>query len=354
MLKYVIKRLLFALLTIFIVISILFVVIRLSPLKHEDYYELEPEQFWMIGVGNKNTSFIYSGPLPVQFFNYWKGVITRFDLGVCTTRGPLYDYVTHYIARSVKITLFTNLCVILISFLGIPLGILAACNRNKWIDYAINAFGMLLYSLPIIVVAFVFQYFIAFKTGAFPVTYPYLVKIVSLESLHGLFLPVLSLSLAPLGMYIRSTYVGLTETLTSDHMLLARVKGLTNWQAIRRHGIRNSLIAVLPDMYSNIAFITINSMLIELIYSIPGAAISYLRTFFNGDFAKLIPPYITNYLYIPLEIKEVLTRPTDYNVFLGYSLFFTGLAVGLGFLLDISYGLIDPRIRVGTDKTNNY
>jgi len=174
-----------------------------------------------------------------------------------------------------------------------------------------------------------------------------------LESLHGLFIPILSLSLAPLGMYIRSTYVGLTEAMTSDHMLLARVKGLSNWQAIRRHGIRNSIIAVLPDMYSNIAFITINSMLIELIYSIPGAAISYLRTFFNGDIAKLIPPYITDFLLIPPHIKEAMMRPTDYNVFLGYSMFFTCLAVGLGFLLDISYCIIDPRIRIGADKTNN-
>ena len=213
---------------------------------------------------------------------------------------------------------------------------------------------MLLYSLPIIVVAFAFQYFIAFKTGAFPIVYPPNVKILSLESLHGLFLPVLSLSLVPLGMYIRSTYVGLTETLTSDHMLLARVKGLTTWQAIRRHGVRNSLIAVLPDMYSNIAFITINSMLIELIYSIPGAAISYLRTFFNGDIAKLIPPHIETFDWIPPAIKAAMMRPTDYNVFLGYSMFFVGLAVGLGFLLDISYGLIDPRIRIGANKTNNY
>lgn len=354
MLKYIIKRLLFALLTIFIVISILFVVIRLKPLKYEDYTELTRDQFWMIGVCNINTSYVYSGPLPTQFFNYWKGVITRFDLGVCTTRGPLYDWVTHYIGRSVKITLFTNFCVILLSFLGIPLGIIAACNKNKWIDYAINAFGMLLYSLPIIVLAFAFQYFIAFKTGAFPLIYPYGVKIVSLESLHVLFLPILSLSLAPLGMYIRSTYVGLTETLTSDHMLLARVKGLSNWQAIRRHGIRNSMIAVLPDMYANIAFITINSMVIELIYSIPGAAISYLRTFFNGDIAKLIPPHIEIYELIPPAIKAAMMRPTDYNVFLGYSLFFTGLAVGLGFLLDISYGLIDPRIKIGGNKTNNY
>lgn len=354
MLRYIIKRLLFSCLTIFVVISILFVVIRLRPLRATDYYDLTPDQFWMIGSFQLNDDPLYRGPLPTQFFNYWKGVFTRFDLGLCTTRGPKYDYVTHYIARSVRITLFTNLCVIIFSLLGIPLGILAACNKNKWIDYVINAFAMALYSVPIIVAAFVFQYFIGFKTGLFPIIYPNMVPIVSLESLRGLALPVLSLGLAPMGMYIRSMYVGLTEAMESDHMLLARVKGLNRRQAICRHGLRNSLIAVLPDMYSNIAFITINSVVIELIYSIPGAAISYLRTYFNGDYAKLIPPYIESYFLIPNDILYIMQRPTDYNVFLGYSMFFVSLTVLLGFLLDISYGIIDPRIRIGTNKTNNY
>ena len=346
MLKYIIKRLLLALLTIFIVISILFVIIHSNPKKMYDKERMD----WTLGVFNVNNDILYHDPLPKQFFNYWKGVITRFDLGLCTTRGPKYDWVTHYIARSVKITLFTHICVILFSFLGIPLGILAACNRNKWIDYVINAFGMLLYSIPIIVAAYAFQYYIGFKAGIFPIIYPYGLKEVSLESLHGLSLPILSLSMAPMGMYIRSTYVGLTETLTSDHMLLARVKGLTNWQAIKRHAIRNSLIAVLPDMYSNIAFITINSIIIELIYVIPGAGINWLRSYFNSDYVKYL---FTDY-GVNGEIYEIMSRPTDYNVFLGYSMFFTGLAVILGLLLDISYGIIDPRIRIGTDKTNNY
>ena len=342
MLKYILKRLIFALLTVFIVVSILFVLIHV---KHESN--------WIYGTFIPNDSFLYKDPLPVQFFNYWKGIITRFDFGVCTTRGPLYMYVTKYMAMKLPVTLLLNAGAILVSFLGIPLGILAACNKNKWPDYVINVLAMIFFSIPLIVAGFLFQYVFGYILQIFPVTYPHSVGLFSRESITGLIPAMLALGMAPAGIYIRSMYSGLTETLTSDHMLLAKVKGLNRKQTIIRHGIRNSFIAVLPDMYANTAFVVLNTIIIELIFAIPGAGVAYLRSYFYGDYINMVDPFLIPD-GIPAWIWEILETPVDYDVFLGFSFFFVSYAIILGFLLDISYCIIDPRIRIGANKNNTY
>ncbi|MFR1982962.1 MAG: ABC transporter permease [Christensenellaceae bacterium] len=131
--------------------------------------------------------------------------------------------------------------------------------------------------------------------------------------------PVLALSFAEIAGLCRFTRAELTETLTSDYMLLARTKGLTRAQATTRHALKNAMVPILPMIISSFISILGGSMIIEQIFSVSGVG--------------------------QLYVKSINLR--DYDVFMVDTIFYTFVGLLAGIVVDISYGFIDPRIRMG-------
>ena len=130
---------------------------------------------------------------------------------------------------------------------------------------------------------------------------------------------IMSLSFGTIAGLTRFTRAELTETLTSDYMLLARTKGLTRAQATSRHALKNAMVPILPSIISMFVGILGGSFVIEQIFSVPGVGSLYMQSIYQRDF----------------------------DVFMIDSIFYTLIGLTAGILVDISYGFIDPRIRMG-------
>lgn len=141
----------------------------------------------------------------------------------------------------------------------------------------------------------------------------------SFKMFQSLILPVLALSFGEIAGLTRFTRAELTETLTSDYMLLARTKGLTKAQATTRHALKNAMVPILPSIIASFIGILGGSMIIEQIFSIPGIGNLYI-----------------------MSINQL-----DYDIFMLESIFYTFIGLLAGIVIDISYGFLDPRIKMG-------
>jgi ABC-type dipeptide/oligopeptide/nickel transport system permease component len=146
----------------------------------------------------------------------------------------------------------------------------------------------------------------------------------SWSMLRSAIMPILALSFGVIAGDMRLVRAELTETLTSDYMLLARTKGLSRKQATIRHALRNSMVPLLPTFMSDVIYVISGSMIIEQIFAVPGIGKTYLLSINNRD----------------------------YSVFMAISMFYVAIGLVAGLLFDLSYGFIDPRIRMGGGKNN--
>ena len=319
MAKYVLKRLLLMLFTLFVIMTLCFVLIKLlEPSEIVDPTQAELEAAIREALG-------YDKPLLVQYGIYWKNILTKFDFGVSFQIDYLAS-VTSVIGDRLLPTVLINLYSLVFSVpLGIALGIFAALKKNKWQDHTVSTLVMLFVSVPSFVYAFLLQYFLGYKLGWFPIQMASLTtagSYFSPQMFHSMILPVLALSFGSIATLARYTRAELTETLISDYMLLARAKGLTKGQATLRHALKNAMVPVLPSIIAMFVNILGGSLIIESIFSVPGVG-------------KL---YITSINLL------------DYNVFMMVTVFYTFIGLTANIIVDLSYGFLDPRIRMGAKK----
>jgi len=321
MTKYIIKRIGMALFSAFIIMTILFVLIKLMPNEVER------------GLGDYDTTLKemraawgYDKPIIVQYGIFLKNVVTKFDWGFCTTVGTYLQPVTEYIGSKLPATIYINVLSVLISIpFGILFGIIGAVYKNKWPDKIISFFIMLFISVPSFIYAVVLQYYVGYKLAWFPIVMDSGHDWFSMSMFSSAILPVVSLSLGSIAGDMRLIRAELSETIKADYMLLARTKGLTRGQAIVRHALRNSMIPVIPTFLADIIFVISGSLIIEEIFGVPGIGSTY--------------------------IDAITAR--DYSVFMAISMFYVAIGLVAGIVLDLSYGLIDPRIRMGGGKSND-
>ena len=316
MVKYVIKRILLLFFTLFVIMTVCFVLVKLlEPNEILDVTQAEREEAIREALG-------YNKPILVQYLIYWKNILTAFDFGVSFKIEYLAS-VNSVISDRLLPTILINVYALVFSVpVGILLGIAAALKKNRWQDHTISTMVMLFVSVPSFVYAFVLQYFLGAKLGWLPI------QMASVSSTGGYFtwsmfvsmiMPVLALSFGSIASLARFTRAELAESLTSDYMLLARTKGLTRGQATLRHALRNSMVPIFPSILSEFVAVLSGSMIIENIFAIPGVGMLYLTSI------------------------QVL----DYDFFLLLSGFYTLVGLLAGIVVDISYGFIDPRIRMG-------
>lgn len=306
--------------SIFIIMTMLFVLIRLLP------NPVQAVQGGMdVALREMREAWGYNDPLMVQYGVFLKNVFTEFDWGFCTTMGTFLQPVTEFLVSKLPATLYVNGISVLFSLpLGIMFGILAAVFKNKWQDQVINVFIMIFISVPAFVYAFLLQYIVGFKLGWCPLVLNSGTDYFSWPMFHSAIMPILALSFGTIAGDMRLVRAELSETLHTDYMLLARTKGLTRGQAISRHALRNSMVPLLPTFMADVIYIISGSIIIEQIFAVPGIGKTYI-----------------------LSINQ-----RDYSVFLATSMFYVVIGLACGLLFDLSYGFIDPRIRMGGGKTN--
>jgi ABC-type dipeptide/oligopeptide/nickel transport system permease component len=285
--------------------------------------ELPPEPNLQQVLLQRWEALGYNEPLITQYGIYLKNIVTGWDFGTSwkiDQLKPAWDLLVDRLTPTVLVNLYSLLFSVP---LGILLGICAAVRKGKWIDTLISTSVMVFVSVPSYVYAFLVQYFLYLKWGLFPLTVYSLADAggswFTGKMFYSMVPAILALSFGTIAGLARFTRAELTETLTSDYMLLARTKGLSRRQATARHALKNAMVPILPTIISSFVGILGGSFIIEKIFSIPGVGALY--------------------------ISAITQR--DYDVFMVDSIFYTFIGLMAGIIVDISYGFIDPRIRMG-------
>ncbi|MCQ2411545.1 MAG: ABC transporter permease [Sphaerochaetaceae bacterium] len=327
MVRYVIKRVLLMLLTFFIIISACFLLIRLLP-------NVPAQQF------GKDMSLVLQrrvrqglvdsagNPIPLmsQYWHFISRTLIGGDWGVSESLYIGQDCMQIFVSKLPSTILLNLYSMIFAVPLGLALGIYAALKKNKWQDHVISTGVMIFVSVPSYVYAFLVQYLLCFKFKLFPLVMNSGTKYFTWSMFHSMLPAVLSLSFGSIAGFARYTRAELTEVLTSEYLLLARTKGLTKAQTTSRHALRNAMVVIFPMIIGEFIGIIGGSLIIENIFVVPGVG--------------------------PLYINSITAL--DYNFFMLLSAFYTIIGLASGILIDLSYGFIDPRIRIGSKANGKY
>ena len=331
MFKYVMKRLGLMIFTFLVIFTMSFVLIKLLPIPvnigagqdPDIIYGILEGRGWITNVQEgQNGVYTYDRvPILYQLGIYIKRIVLEGDFGIATTYGeyinrPVWEVFVSHLPPTILINVYSSLFGVPI---GLGLGIFAALKKNKWQDQVINVVIILLISMPSIVLALLIQYVFCFELEWFPLMMSTSDDYLSWEVFHSVIPAVFALSLSSIAGYARYTRAELSEVLTGEFMLLARTKGLTKGQAIARHAMRNSMVVIFPSILSEFISVLSGSLIIESMFGINGVGGLYLNS-------------------ITFQ---------DYDFFMLLSAFYTLVGLAANIVIDISYGFIDPRIRMG-------
>lgn len=315
--KYILQRLALMVVTFTIITFACFALVRMLPLP-----PLDPGDAHGQVAQLRREAMGYEKPIIEQFGIFIKGLFTKWDWGV-SDKLYLGQNVWELFVDKLPATILTNLYSIIFAIpVGIFFGIVAALKKNSWLDHFISTATMVSISVPSFVYASLVQYFLCFQLGWFPLIMKTGRDYFSFSMFLSMVPAIISLSFGVIAAFTRTTRAELTEVLTSEFMLLARTKGLTKGQATVRHAMRNCMVVILPMIFREFIGIMGGSLIIEQIFSIPGVGKLYLNS---------------------------INAP-DYPLFLLLSCFYLAIGLLSGLVVDISYGFIDPRIRVGSKK----
>lgn len=316
MFKYILQRIGAMLLTLFLVMSLSFVIIRLMPMSLFENPEVPKE------IQEKlEDKFYLNDPLPVQYYYFMEGIVTGLDFGISVKIRPGLDVFDIIVSR-LPPTMLINFVSLFISIpLGLIFGTFAALKRNTWSDHVISVLVILFISVPSFVFASLLQYLLTFAIPIFPTLYES-TAVTFGQMMHSLTLPIIALSLGPIATITRYLRGELIENISSEYILLARTKGLTRTQAVVRHAFRNSMIPITNTMISLITGIMGGSLVVESMFAVPGTGGMLVKSIFAGD----------HFLTVAILI------------------FYSAISLVTILVVDLCYGLIDPRVRVGGKK----
>ena len=314
MYKYIIKRIFAMILTLFIIMSLSFFVIRMVPGSVAG--ENAPAEI----KEAMSKRYHLDKPLSEQYVIFIRNFLS-FDFGESMTlypRRPVFAIIGDKIPLTLQLNLFSLMLTLPV---GLACGIAAALKKNTLIDHSISVMVVFNVSVPSFVFASLLQYFFAYKLGFFPILLN-LDSTFSIAKFMSMILPILALSFGGIATITRYMRAELFESLNSEYMLLSKAKGLTQMQSTLRHALRNSFIPlcnVVIPMFMNLLG---GSMVVENIFGIPGMGSLMANSITTSDH------YLTTAV---LFFYSIITLSTI-------------------FLVDISYGIVDPRIRIGGGK----
>ncbi|MDE5977326.1 MAG: ABC transporter permease [Turicibacter sp.] len=314
MAKYLLKRIGYMIITLFLVLTVNFLLLQLIPGSPFDGDKITETQKAIL-----EQKYGLDDPIPVQYVRYMKGVLQGdFGISFKLQNQEVSDLVLTRIPYTVKPG---ALALVIGVVVGILLGAIAAMKRNSWADHVITIISVLGVSIPSFVLAAYLQYYICNKFGWLPILYQpkdELRGISSFEEFKSLLLPAISLAVPVIASLMRYMRSELIEVLNTDYILLARAKGLTKAQVIFHHALRNALIPVITVVGPMVISIMTGSLVIEQFFGVPGLSQLLLNSIVMKD--------------------QFLT--------LGIAFFYAFLYVVVILVIDLLYGVIDPRIRL--------
>lgn len=318
--NYVLKRIGLMFVTFVIIIFLVFLFIHLMPSFHQVGIDQSQEVYdkWVEAQG-------LNDPFLTRFFNWASGAI-RGDFGESLNKNSteVFPYLMRRLPRTIRINIFPFLISVPI---GISLGILAALKKNKLTDHIISILVIVFISVPSFVVAVLLQYLFAHKWNILPDPWvDNMAPLFSRDAIITRMLPIFVLSVGTIAGWTRTLRAELTEALTQEYMLLARAKGLTKGQATFRHALRNAFVPFAPAIIGGFISLMGGSLIIEQTFKISGIGRSYI---------------------------EALEKPhgyPDFPMIMALNVFYVSIGLLAAIAGDLSYGVIDPRIRIGAGK----
>lgn len=304
MIKFIIKRIL---LIIPVFLGVMLVIFTINKLSGDPVEILLSSDATVEQKDAKRAELGLDKPFFVQYFNYIKGVVTKFDLGKSyQTNRPIRDEVKDRYPISLRLALI-SICISIV--IGIPLGILAAVKQNSVLDYIATALSMLFASMPAFWLALMLILIFSLKLGWLPAS--------GLSSWKHWVLPCLALGLTPIASICRTTRSNMLEVIRQDYIRTARAKGISERRIIWKHALKNALIPVITVVGMQIGVIIGGSVVVESCFSIAGIGTLIKNGVSNKDF----PPVMGALVVLSLTISV------------------------LNLIVDLVYGFIDPRIK---------
>ena len=313
MTKYVAKRIFMSVLTLFIIIFVLFVLIRIMPGNPFPVERMSAEM-----ILQKRAELGLDKPILTQFVDYMSMLLQgSFGNGTSLYNGaPIKPILLACLENSFKIGV---LSILFGTTVGLLLGITAALNRGKFLDGLCTVFSILGVCIPSYVFMIFLQYFFSYKIPFFPYFFD------PSRFLFSSIMPSLSLSLFTVATVARFTRNEMIEVMNSDYVKLAEAKGLYGFELMRKHVLRNALIPVVTVIAPLVVDLLTGAMVMEKIYGVNGVG--------------------------KLMVDAISGDGIDYNYVLALGIVFSSLYIGIMLVLDILYGIIDPRIRLTAKET---
>ena len=304
MVRYIIKRFIVSIITVWILATLTFFLVRALPGDPFLSEKITPEI-----KANMMRYYGLDKPLPVQYATYMSNLL-KGDMGYSlryknrTVNAIIADAFPASAELGIRSLIFSVT-------VGLILGIIAALNHNKGWDYASMVIAVIGVSVPSFIVGALIQYLFGIKWKILPVA--------QWKSFAHTIMPTFALGLGTLALIARLMRTSMLEVVGQDYIKTAKAKGLSPFQVTVKHQIRNAILPVVTVMGPLVATLLTGTFVVEQIFAIPGLGRHYV-----------------------LSIQNL-----DYSMVMGLTIFYGAFLVFMNFLVDIAYGLVDPRIRVG-------
>lgn len=310
--KYLLKRIGISVATLLVILLILFLMLEFMPGSPFNDEKLTVDQVALL-----NAKYGLDKSVFVRFFNYVRNMVTG-DFGVSYTiskNTPISTLLQTRLPISMRIG---GQAVLLGTLIGLTLGIVAALRHNTIWDTITTIISVLGVSLPSYVFALALAYSLGYKLRLFPLLY-------SINTpFESSVLPTIALSMFTVATIARFTRTEMLEVLGSDYMMLAESKGISGIKLILKHQLRNALIPIITVLAPLVVGLMTGSLVIEKIFSIPGIG----------------------------SLLVTAIQSNDYNVIVALAFIFSALYIGIMLIVDILYGVIDPRIRLAKEASH--
>lgn len=310
--KYLLKRILVSITTLLVILLILFLMLEYMPGSPFNDEKLTVAQLALL-----NQKYGLDQPVFIRFFNYVKNMLTG-DFGVSYTiskNTPISTLLQTRLPISLRVG---GQAVLLGSIIGLVLGVIAAIKRNTIWDTLTTVISVLGVSLPSYVFALALSYYLGFKVTLFPLLYS------ADEPFKSSVLPTIALCMFTIATIARFTRTEMIEVLGSDYMQLAESKGISGIRLLTRHALRNALIPIITVLAPLIVGLMTGSLVIEKIFSIPGIG----------------------------SLLVTAIQSNDYNVIVALAFIYSAMYIGIMLLVDVLYGVVDPRIRLAKEDNH--
>lgn len=310
--KYIFKRVLYSIVAVLVLLLLLFLMLDLMPGSPFNDDKLSAEQVEVL-----EQKYGLDQPMYIRYFKYIFSIL-QGDFGVSyniASNVPITDLLKTRLPVSIRLG---GQAVLLGATIGLLLGLIAALKHNTVFDTIATIISVLGVSLPSYVFALALSYTMGYRLGWFPLLYD------SAEPFISSVMPTIALSMFSMANIARFTRTEMLEVLRSDYMLLAESKGISGPKLIIRHALRNALIPIITVLGPLIVNTMTGSLVIEKIFSIPGI----------GE----------------LMVRSI--QQNDYNVTIALSFIYSLMYITIMLVVDILYGVIDPRIRLSKEDNH--